>query len=197
MVICNKFKRYNINSDFDRHHRPQHSKIIEVKITGKTYPETLIFTDKHLEVLGVTDRYIEYFYHKYLTYTMKIEREIAKNTSELTSKAYKIISSAIGEADFWWFQLHEIYESADERINKTELVWKHSIYGWMRARSYVKDAPEIQCFKKYPEIPFGTGESFLYYCDKPQYLKYCEKYDKDEESRKTYLKYLNDHIHEL
>lgn len=67
----------------------------------------------------------------------------------------------------------------------------------MGARSYVKDAPEIQCFKKYPEIPFGAGKSFLYYCDKPQYLKYCEKYDKDEESRKAYAKYVKDHIHEI
>lgn len=192
MVVCNNLKRY----DFSQYHK--NFKINEIKVTGNKYPETLIFTDKHLEVLGVTDRYIEYFYHEYLTNAMKIEQEIINiNNGQPKIKKYKHISYFVAEANFWRFQLYEIYDSADKKINKTELVWKHSIYGWMGARSYVKDAPEIQCFKKYPEIPFGAGKSFLYYCDKPQYLKYCEKYDKDEESRKAYAKYIKDHIHEI
>lgn len=73
MVVCNNLKRYeNITPN----------QIVECKPTGSKYLETLIFTDKHLEVLGIKDEYIEYLYHEYLDYAKQLEIKIVKNISE-------------------------------------------------------------------------------------------------------------------
>lgn len=172
MVVCD-----NVFYFREKTQENNHSIITQIdKETIHKYPKLLTFTDKHLEVLGITDKYIKYFYDDYIASATKIETCIncLPNSNDLD--AQRQLFNHLCNADDLYFELQFFFEEAERRIHETDLTWNNNIYYWMGFRPWVRDAPELQIYKIYPDLKYHTRKSWLYLYDKKKYVKYLKDY---------------------
>lgn len=153
-------------------------KVIGKSYNGATVDEAyIVFSEDNLRALGVTSEYIDYFYKKFLhnlESKNKIEAELKKQPDDETLKNNFLLFS--NEAEFWKWQILDIHRWAVRRTKCPEDDLQLPLYYWMGFREYIRDIPELQKFKLYPELDYYYDKnSFLYFFDRDKYIKLCNE----------------------